>query len=440
MIAARAALVHQRSPPARQRGAGRGGAPHGSGRGRLRPESRAARAARDAPRGASRSCTRCLRALDADLAPRGSRLLVIEGDPAVELPRLAARLGARLVTHARNHEPAARAREARVGPGARARRCDGRVPPRRRSSSRPGAVPTGGGTPYQVYTAYARAWEALDVPPVAKTAARLGAGERARRHRARRPRAPPGHRRCRPRARTLPAPGSHAFLRDGIAPLSRDPRSARRSTRRRGSRRICAGERSPVPRRCGGHAPRCRATRRCARACASGRASSRGATSSRSCWRRTRGRARADAAASRALAARRSRDSAAGRRGRTGVPLVDAGMRELRATGFMHNRARMIVGVVPHQAPAARLAARRGALHGRAARRHSSSQNDGNWQWVAGTGADAQPFHRIFSPLRQGERFDPDGALREALGAGAREGPGEARPPAVGAAGRWSGA
>ena len=37
------------------------------------------------------------------------------------------------------------------------------------------------------------------------------------------------------------------------------------------------------------------------------------------------------------------------------------------------------------------------------------SQNNGNWQWVAGTGADAQPFHRIFSPLRQGERFDPDG-------------------------------
>ena len=37
------------------------------------------------------------------------------------------------------------------------------------------------------------------------------------------------------------------------------------------------------------------------------------------------------------------------------------------------------------------------------------SQNNGNWQWVAGTGADAQPFHRIFSPLRQGERFDPEG-------------------------------
>src|SRR5262249_7234484 len=37
------------------------------------------------------------------------------------------------------------------------------------------------------------------------------------------------------------------------------------------------------------------------------------------------------------------------------------------------------------------------------------SQNNGNWQWVAGTGADAQPVHRIFSPLRQGERFDPDG-------------------------------
>ncbi len=96
------------------------------------------------------------------------------------------------------------------------------------------------------------------------------------------------------------------------------------------------------------------------------------------------------------------------RDGTTGVPLVDAGMRELAATGFMHNRVRMVV---------ASFLTRHLLLDWRLGEAHfmrelldgQLSQNDGNWQWVAGTGADAQPFHRIFSPTRQGERFDPEG-------------------------------
>jgi deoxyribodipyrimidine photo-lyase len=96
-------------------------------------------------------------------------------------------------------------------------------------------------------------------------------------------------------------------------------------------------------------------------------------------------------------------------RGRTGVPMVDAGMRELWATGAMHNRVRMIVGsflvknlLQPWQDGArwfwdtlvdADLAA-----------------NTLNWQWVAGSGADAAPYFRIFNPQTQGERYDPDGA------------------------------
>jgi deoxyribodipyrimidine photo-lyase len=95
-------------------------------------------------------------------------------------------------------------------------------------------------------------------------------------------------------------------------------------------------------------------------------------------------------------------------RGRTGVPMVDAGMRELWATGVMHNRVRMIVGsflvknlLQPWQEGTrwfwdtlvdADLAA-----------------NTLNWQWVAGSGADAAPYFRIFNPVTQGERFDPDG-------------------------------
>src|SRR5262249_59909604 len=58
----------------------------------------------------------CLHALDAALRALGSRLLVVQGDPVVELPRLAATLGAGVVSHARNHEPAARARQARLAP------------------------------------------------------------------------------------------------------------------------------------------------------------------------------------------------------------------------------------------------------------------------------------------------------------------------------------
>ena len=102
------------------------------------------------------------------------------------------------------------------------------------------------------------------------------------------------------------------------------------------------------------------------------------------------------------------RDSERWHAGPTGIPLVDAGMRELAATGFMHNRARMVMasfltGTCCSTGASASAHFMAELLDGQL------SQNDGNWQWVAGTGADAQPFHRIFSPLRQGERFDPEG-------------------------------
>lgn len=94
--------------------------------------------------------------------------------------------------------------------------------------------------------------------------------------------------------------------------------------------------------------------------------------------------------------------------GRTGYPMVDAGMRQLLATGWMHNRARMITASFltkdlhvwwPHGA------------------RHfldhlidgDLASNAHGWQWVAGTGTDAAPYFRVFNPVSQGERFDPDG-------------------------------
>jgi len=95
-------------------------------------------------------------------------------------------------------------------------------------------------------------------------------------------------------------------------------------------------------------------------------------------------------------------------RGRTGYPLVDAGMRQLWATGWLHNRARMVVAsflvkhlLVPWQ-------------HGAAWFLDTLvdadlANNTMGWQWVAGCGVDAAPYFRIFNPVLQGEKFDPDG-------------------------------
>jgi deoxyribodipyrimidine photo-lyase len=94
--------------------------------------------------------------------------------------------------------------------------------------------------------------------------------------------------------------------------------------------------------------------------------------------------------------------------GRTGYPMVDAGMRELAATGFMHNRVRMIVA--SFLAKDLLLDWRRGE---RWFMRHlvdgDLASNNGGWQWAAGTGTDAQPWFRIFNPVLQGEKFDPAG-------------------------------
>ena len=95
--------------------------------------------------------------------------------------------------------------------------------------------------------------------------------------------------------------------------------------------------------------------------------------------------------------------------GLTGFPLVDAGMRELAATGWMHNRARMTCAsfLAKHLHLDWRLGEEWFA--GRLVD-YDRAQNEGNWQWVAGTGIDAQPWFRILSPERQRERFDADGA------------------------------
>lgn len=104
-----------------------------------------------------------------------------------------------------------------------------------------------------------------------------------------------------------------------------------------------------------------------------------------------------------------ARGLAAWQRGRTGFPIVDAGLRELWATGWMHNRVRMI---------AASFLTKHMLIDWRCGEAwfwdtlvdadHAS--NAASWQWVAGTGADAAPYFRIFNPVLQGEKFDPEGS------------------------------
>ncbi len=97
------------------------------------------------------------------------------------------------------------------------------------------------------------------------------------------------------------------------------------------------------------------------------------------------------------------------RRGRTGIPLVDAGMRELWHTGTMHNRVRMVV---------ASFLIKNLLIDWRAGEQWfwdtlvdaDEASNPANWQWVAGSGADAAPYFRVFNPVLQQKKFDPTGA------------------------------
>ncbi len=92
--------------------------------------------------------------------------------------------------------------------------------------------------------------------------------------------------------------------------------------------------------------------------------------------------------------------------GKTGYPIVDAGMRELNQTGYMHNRVRMIVAsfLTKHLLIDWRWGE---AYFAKKLLDYDLAANNGNWQWAAGCGCDAAPYFRIFSPQRQTEKFDP---------------------------------
>lgn len=336
-----------------------------------------------------------LRALDAQL---GGRLVVRVGDPALVLPRVAREVGAPLVHAAESFEPYGRRRDAAVtrrlhedGVALRTVGSPYAVPP--------GRVMTGRGTPYRVFTPYRRAWIDHGWPAPTPTPGAIEWIDLPRD-----PLPPPG---------TPLAPAGELAA---TARWSRFLRDVERYDRDRNRPDLDATSRMSPALKWGEVHPR---------------------TLLADLWRRDGDGARAfvdelawrefhaDVLLHRPQAAHRSirpvlpPDSwtpsplcdawfDAWSHGATGYPLVDAGMRQLRAEGWMHGRVRMVVGSflvkdlhIPWQ---------RGAAH---FMRHlldgDPAQNQLNWQWVAGTGSDAAPYFRIFNPTAQGLAFDPHG-------------------------------
>jgi deoxyribodipyrimidine photo-lyase len=348
-----------------------------------------------------------------DLARRGQRLLVRSGDPARVVPASLREWRAERITWNADHGPYARRRDAAVR--AAAERAGVAVEEHEdRVVFGPDALRTGAGGVFRVYTPYRNAWwrrwaedprrpeGALRLPPPIPGAApgplpdeaALGAGD----------------------ATELPAPGEAAALRRLDAFLAGP--AARYAADRDRPDRDGTSRLSPYL-HLGALSPRV-----CfARALAAERAAPRARAGIRKwldelIWREfyVAILAAHPHAVTRdfrpEFAALRWEDDEAGFQawceGRTGVPFVDAGMRQLARTGWMHNRARMVVAsfltkdLLVHWRRGERFFARR-LVDG------DLASNNGGWQWAASTGTDAQPWFRIFNPVAQGERCDPHG-------------------------------
>jgi len=347
----------------------------------------------------------CLQELDRELRERGSGLVVRRGDPAGELIRLAREVGAQHVHATDDVGPFARRRDDRV------RRLLGRAAVE--LHRHPGlnavdvsTVSTKAGRPFTVFSPFFRAWLEAERRPVLRAPAEIAP-------------MPPAVRKGRiPALRALgleqevdePPPGGEAVARRSLdrflaGPVSsydtdRDDLGADRTSRLSPYLHFgCVSPRQIEERL--------------------GRGSGPAAYRRQLAWRdfhhhvllhhprnarselqdRYRGRIRWS---------RAQRPFDAWREGRTGFPLVDAGMRQLRREGWMHNRARLVVGsfLTKHL-----------GIDWRWGERHFMSllvdgdeaNNNGNWQWIASVGTDPQPaFRRIYSPARHQERFDPD--------------------------------
>ncbi len=361
------------------------------------------------PAGAARRTVlyRCLRALDGSL---GGRLLVVRGDPADVVPQVAAAVDASEVHAAADFGPYGRSRDEAVE---KALAEHGRT--LRRTGSpyavAPGRVTKPDGTPYRVFGPFRRAWEQHGWRGPADTDAGTVAWLDPDDTDGRPHRVPvPDDDRV---DAELPPTGEDAaltrwqeFLADGVTGYKRTRDRPDKPGTSRLSVHLKYGTLHP----------------RTLLADLAGR-SGDGAESVRSelAWRefyadvlwhrpdsaRTHFDRRFDALPVDAGPAADAHFTAWAE-GRTGFPIVDAGMRQLREMAWVHNRVRMIVA--SFLVKDLHLPWQRGARH---FMRHLAdgdlASNQHGWQWVAGTGTDAAPFFRVFNPVVQGEKFDPHG-------------------------------
>lgn len=349
-----------------------------------------------------------LRALDADLRARGSRLIVREGDPAAVLAQLRAETGAEAVYAEADVSPYARRRDARVGEAVPLYLLPGVT------VHAPGTVLKRDGTPYTVYTPFSRAWLALPLPTAGDI---LPA---------------PAHILTPPNVFSLELPDTPALPES--VPFPPGEAEAQRRLAVFAQARICeyaetrnvmavegTSQLSPYLRLGMLSARQAAVAAREARGAARRCATARGADTwlNELVWREfyahilyhfPQVQRESFRPQFRAIEWRNDPDEfAAWQAGRTGYPVVDAGMRQLAATGWMHNRARMIV---------ASFLTKDLLIDWRWGERHfmqhlvdgDPASNNGGWQWAASTGADPVPYFRIFNPVLQGEKFDPDGA------------------------------
>ncbi|MBN2470366.1 MAG: deoxyribodipyrimidine photo-lyase [Anaerolineae bacterium] len=351
-----------------------------------------------------------LRALDAALQERGSRLIVRRGDPAAVLEALREETGAGAIFAEADHSPYAVARDARVAAALPLHLVEGlTVHP-------PGAVLKADGTPYTVFTPFSKTWKVAGLPRAADV---LPAPERILT-----PVTVPGE--LIPEAPVLPdsvpfVPGEAAAQARLAAFTGGDepPIYAYGDARNRMDLAATSGL-SPYL-RFG------MLSAREAAACAvqlieaaSGREAAGSAETflNELIWREFYIHILAHFPFVREMSFRENLRAirweqndaafAAWAEGRTGYPVVDAAMRQLLATGWMHNRARMIVA--SFLTKDLLIDWRRGEQH---FMQHlvdgDPAANNGGWQWSAGTGTDAAPYFRIFNPVTQGQKFDPQG-------------------------------
>lgn len=348
-----------------------------------------------------------LRELDDDLRAVGSRLHYVTGDPVAEIPKLASECGADAVHVNRDHTAHARSRDGRVGAALAADDIalvgHGGV-----TCAEIAEIETGAGDPFQVFTPFHKAWETAsrrdlaDKPRRLSTPSGIGVGrpptERNLGVHARAKRiadeAGPGEKAARKlmdlavencddyeRVRDLPGDDATTHLSPPLHFGTISPREVEELLIERGSEGAAAVRRQLAWRdfwlsvirafpenRTTEHDERFRGME----------------------WRED------------------PESLQAWKQGETGVPWIDAGMRQLRDQGWMHNRVRM--AVASYLTKNLLIDWREGEAHFMANLLDGDeSQNNGNWQWAASTGADPQPYFRIFNPVLQQEKFGADG-------------------------------